>query len=453
MFETLINHRWLRSIKSKEIRILIIVGLLFRFILSLSYMNVSQFPDSSSFMVLAERMLAFNLADYTGERSPGYPLLLFFAFGFKPIAVLYQFGIGILTSILWFKTLLNFDFHKQQALWVTLFMQSFIHVYFYETSILIETLSLFLVSIVFYFLTTNYLEEKNIKKDVFIGCVLGFLVLVKPFFAYIPFIIYGVFILKKFTFKNFLSSKIILVIFPLMAYFGWSYVNKINTGYFVSTTYFGLNISQNCVHFAEKAPDEFATIREIYIKNREAAIAEESDVAMSIWRAHQDLIDSTGLSYFPDLSNELGRFAKATIANAPNEYWHQVFFVSWIDFWKTYICWNPEQFMIVPIGTFLEFVWQIQAPLLLLFKLLFIGLLPIYVIRYRINKKLTLEIMLYKIIFASSVLQAIVTYGTNAKYSYPFEYMMIILVLLELKRHHLIFKTTQSNAIPTHSNL
>lgn len=445
MFETLINHRWLSFIKSREIRVLIVLGLLFRFLLSLCYMNVSQFPDSSSFMVLAKRMLDFNLVDYTGERSPGYPLLLFFAFGFKPIAVLYQFAIGILTSILWFKTLLNFDFNRKQALWITLFMQSFIHVYFYETSILIETLSLFLVSIVFYALTTNYLEEKNVKKDLFIGCVLGFLVLVKPFFAYIPFLIYGFGVLKSFSFKNFISSKIIILVFPLLSYFGWSYVNKINTGYFVSTTYFGLNISQNCVHFAEKAPDEFATIREIYINNREAAIAEKSDVAMSIWRAHQELIDSTGLAYFPDLSNELGRFAKATIANVPNEYWHQVIFVSWIDFWKTFICWNPDEFMIVPAGTFLAFVWQIQSPILLLFKVLFIGLLPLYVIRFFKNKKFTIEIILYKIIFVTSILQAIVTYGTNAKYSYPFEYMMIILVLLELKKYRLFFQTNKLN--------
>lgn len=441
MFENLINHKRLRFIKSKEIRILIIVGLLYRFLLSLVYMNISQFPDSSSFMVLAERMLAFNLVDYTGERSPGYPLLLFFAFGFKPLVVLYQFGIGILTSIFWFKTLLNLNFINKQALWITLFIQSFIHVYFYETSILIESLTLFLISIVFYFLTTNYLEEKNIKKDILIGCLLGFLVLIKPFFAYIPFVIYGFYILKNFNFKNLVSSKIFIIIFPLIAYFGWSYVNKINTGYFVSTTYFGLNLSQNCVHFAEKAPDEFATIRDIYIKNREAAIAEKSDVAMSIWRAHQELTVATGLNYFPDLSNELGRFAKATITKAPKEYWHQVLFVSWVDFWKSFICWNPEKFLIPTAGTFLEYVWQVQSVILILFKVLFIGSLPIYIIRYFKKKQLTPKLLLYKIIFACSVLQAVVTYGTNAKYSYPFEYMMIVLVFVEIKRNKLFFKT------------
>jgi len=429
-----LNQKLKKLRNNKEVKILIVVGLLYRFLLSLVYMNISQFPDSSSFMVLAERILAFNLLDYTGERSPGYPLLLFFAFGFKPLVVLYQFGIGILTSILWFKTLLNLNFSKKQALWMTLFMQSFIHVYFYETSILIESLTLFLISIVFYFLTTNYLDEKNIKKDILIGCVLGFLVLIKPFFAYIPFIIYGFKVMKSFAFKNFISSKIIILIFPLMAYFGWSYVNKINTGYFVSTTYFGLNLSQNCVHFAEKAPDEFETIRAIYIRNREAAIAEKSDVAMSIWRAHQELTDSTGLDYFPDLSHELGRFAKAAIANTPKEYWHQVIFVSWVDFWKSFICWNPEKFLIPTAGTFLGYLWQVQSTLLVLFKILFIGLLPIYIIRYIKNKKFTPELLLYKIIFACSILQAIVVYGTNAKYSYPFEYMMIILVVLECKR-------------------
>ncbi|GGD25812.1 glycosyltransferase family 39 protein [Flavobacterium orientale] len=441
MFEKLINHKWFRFVESREIRILILFGLLFRILLSLFYLNISQFPDSSSFMVLANRMLEFNLIDYTGERSPGYPLLIFLAFGFKPLVVLYQFVIGILTTVVWFKTLMNFGFNNRQSLWIAFFLQSFIHVYFYETSILIESLALFLISLIFYQLTTKYLEEKNFKKDLLIGLLLGFLVLVKPFFAYIPFIIYAFSVLKSFSFKNFISSKILILFFPLIAYFGWSYINKVNTGYFVSTTYFGLNLSQNCVHFAEKAPDEFATIRTIYIKNREAALAENSDVAMAIWRAEQELIEATGLTYFPDLSNELGRFAKATVGNAPKEYCYQVVFVSWIDFWKTYICWNPEKFKISEIRIFFEFIWVIQAPILLLFKLLFIGLLPIYIIRFFKTKQLTTEILLYKIIFASSILQAIVTYGTNAKYSYPFEYMMVILVLLELKRNTMLFKT------------
>lgn len=444
MFEIIINHKWLRIIKSREIKILIIFGLLFRFVLSLVYMNVSQFPDSSSFMVLAKRMLEFNLVDYTGERSPGYPLLLFLALGFKPLVVLFQFAIGILTSILWFKTILTFKFSNKQAFWITLFMQSFIHVYFYETAILVESLTLFLISSLFYLLSTNYLEEKNIKKELIVGSILGFLVLVKPFFAFIPFIIYFYSVFKSFTFKNVLSSKIIILIFPLIAYFGWSSVNKLNTGYFVSTTYFGLNLSQNCVHFAEKAPDEFSTIRKIYIKHREAALAEKSDVAMSIWRAEQELIDSTGLNYFPDLSNELGKFAKATVANAPNEYWHQVIFVSWVDFWKSFICWNPDEFKIPMVGSFLAFIWLIQSSILVLFKVLFIALIPIYIIRFFKTKQFTTELLFYKIIFVASVLQAIVTYGTNAKYSYPFEYMMILLVVLEFRRSKLFFKTNTS---------
>ena len=46
------------------------------------------------------------------------------------------------------------------------------------------------------------------------------------------------------------------------------------------------------------------------------------------------------------------------------------------------------------------------------------------------NRRISIEAIGVIIIFVTALLQAFVTYGTNAKYSYPFEFIMIIVVLL-----------------------
>ena len=45
------------------------------------YLKVTKVPDSWSFMTLSEYLLKFDLTDYNGERSPGYPLLIALGFG------------------------------------------------------------------------------------------------------------------------------------------------------------------------------------------------------------------------------------------------------------------------------------------------------------------------------------------------------------------------------------
>lgn len=61
-------------------------------------------------------------------------------------------------------------------------------------------------------------------------------------------------------------------------------------------------------------------------------------------------------------------------------------------------------------------------------------LVPFYVYQFFKKRKITFEIVMVAIIFLGSVLQGIVTYGTNVKYAYPYEFLMIIVVLLFFKK-------------------
>ena len=276
MIDSFLDCKLFSFIKIKEIKILILVGILFRLLLSILYFNVTIFPDSGDYINLSKYLLNFNLNGYDGNRSPGYPFLMFLAFGSQKLVILYQLDLGIITSILWYKILLKLQFNTKLSLYIALFLESFLHVYFYETAILVESFTLFLISFLFLQLAYDYLNKKDWKVDVLMGFILGYLVLIKPFYIFLPFLIYGFSILKKFNFKRIINRKIILLIFPLFTYFGWSYVNKINTEHFVSTSFFGLNLAQNCVYFAENTTPEYQWIGTIYAKYRIKNIEENN---------------------------------------------------------------------------------------------------------------------------------------------------------------------------------
>jgi 4-amino-4-deoxy-L-arabinose transferase-like glycosyltransferase len=428
-------NKIIQFLNQKEVKMLLLIGFLFRTLLFLMYLKITKVPDSWSYMELSEYILKLDLSGYIGWRSPGYPLLIVLAFGTMKITMLYQFLIGLLTICFWYATLIELQFSKRQSFWVILFVNSFLCYFFFETAILVESFVVFIFSIIFWMLSKKYLEQPTFKQLLFIGLVLGFLVLIKPFYAYVPFLFYGLYTLKAFRFKKIINRRIIILIFPLMAYFGWSYVNKMNTGYFVSTTYFGLNISQNCVHFVEKAPEKYKWIKDPYIKYRDEAIKENKDVAMSIWYAYNDSVFNKYYYNFPDLSNELGKFGKETISNNQAEFFEQVISKSFLDFWKVFDMKPFVKFENSSVDSVISFVWKIQSCIIQIFKLIFVGLIFFYLYLFIKNRKITFELMIITLVFSSAVLQALVTFGNNSRFCFPFEFSMIVIVLLFVKNY------------------
>jgi len=438
----MLNINFLNPFFTKEIRVLICAGLLFRALLSILYFHVTLFPDSEGYLFLAKKILSFDLSLYNGERTPGYPLFIAFAFGSTTLTVVYQVVLGIFTSVYWYNTILKLNFDSKAALYITLFLQSFLQIHFYERIILVESVTLFFVSVLFYYLAADYLENKSFKRDFIVALVLGILVLIKPFYAFIPFVIYGFSVAKNFKISRIINSKLIILLFPLISYFGWSYVNKINTGYFVSTTFFGLNLSQNCVYFAEKTTPKYQWIGSVYAKHRDKLIAEnnqlephlQTDIAMTIWDAQTELLPKTA-GNFALLSAELGGYAKATIKKNPLEYVKQVVFRSWFDFWKPKIYWDYDSFSLPFVNKIFLGIWYFQTVLIWIFKVFFMLLIPYHFGLFLKNRSITKELLFTTIIFLTSVLQALVTFGGNARFSFPFEYIMMLVVILFVRKN------------------
>ncbi len=434
MLGKLFQSKLLSFANSTEIKCIVLFAMACRFLLFAFYLHTTKVPDSFSFIELGDRLLDFNLNGYNGQRSPGYPLLYFLALGIGPVVVMYQFIIGTITAVFMYKTLLNYHLSKKISFYAVIIFQTFLHVFFYETTILVETVTLLILVIIFYLLSKNYLESKQFGSKILMAILLSYLVLVKPFYAYLPFLIYGFVLLKKFNLQRAIHQTVIILL-PLSCYFGWSYVNKINTGHFVSTTFFGLNIAQNCVHFAEKAPKEFDWIAQPYVKHRELAKAQNKDVAMTIWYAYEaGEYDHKKLN-FPDLSHELGKFGKAAIEQNQRDYWQQVVCISFIDFWNVFDIKKHITFKIQGVDNFITAIWETQKIVLTIIKYFFLLLVPFYLVTFIKNRRVTHEFMIVTVVLVTAVLQAIVTFGTNSKYSFPFEFFMVAVVLLFVKKN------------------
>lgn len=426
-----------RIFKDKNLLYLLIIGLVVRFLFFYGlYPEATVYPDSQGYLNLAKKLSTFSLEGYSGKRSPGYPLLLLFALGKLKVVVVYQFIIGTIGALFWYKTLINLKFRPKESFYIVLILQSSLNVFFYETAILVESLSLFFVSFIMYCITRpDYANNQTYWKEILLSLAMGYLVLIKPFFAYMPFLVYGAFTLQNFNLKRIINKKLILLIFPLLAYFGWSYINKLNTGYFVSTTYLGLNMAQNCVYFAEKAPEEYQWIAQPYAKYRDKTIEENRDVAMSIWNAYGEgkAFEKYGLS-FPELSHEFGEYAKATIVANPKDYLKQVVLRSGLDFWKPSVLWRPYNFKSEGIYSIILKLWHVQIVFWYLITVVFFLISLVVFTRALYNRYLDISFLLISFVFVPSVLQALVTYGTNSRYSFPFDFIMPIVVLLFLKK-------------------
>ena len=413
----------IRHFKKYPISILVILSLVFRVLFYYLNQKILLPNDSQTYIDLAKLISSGSIKGYFGGRSPGYSLLISFLGNSLQFVVFFQIVIGIFSTVLWYKILNHFKCDSFVSLTISLFFSSFLHVLSYENAILIETINLFLITLLIYYILKNHILK--------IAFCLAILVLLKPFYIYLPFVIFTYFVYNNFNLKNIIKQKLLLLILPLLVFVSWSYVNFVNTGYFVSSTYFGLNKIQNCVNFIEKAPEEFKWIKEPYLKQRDLHSEKGLGSPMCIWYA----VDKGDFDYknlsFPQLSNEFGKCADITIKNNFGLYIKQVIFLSFKEFW------NVEM---VSANTFenskgLIHIWNLERIFLRLIKILFLFLIPVYIFRFLKNRLFSIELLLVLIVLSTAILQALVVYGSNARYSFPFEFIMITIVLLFIKNN------------------
>ncbi|MFT5891182.1 MAG: 4-amino-4-deoxy-L-arabinose transferase-like glycosyltransferase [Dokdonia sp.] len=414
----------------KPILFLIIIGVLVRVLIAICYSNqVSIFNDTESYIPLAERLAEFNLKGYNGLRTPGYPFLLTIAAIQFDHVVYIQALLGILSSILLFKTSLKLINHIPLALINGLSLSFFFHVLFYERAILTETLTLFaLVVCLWYIVRIDFFKPKqkgaiaNVQ-SLILGVLIAVVFLIRPMFIVITPLVIVCFLIsyRHLKFSKMLIQVLLIAMPAIVSYQGWSMLNFQNTGYKSVTVFSGMNLAQSCVYFVDNASDTDAELRDLYVRKRDSVINANGNVPMSIWRVYEELKAKENITV-AELSQRFDPMNKELIKNNPLAYSKQVG-ISWMHFWDEYILWNYSKFKHTIPKWVLSGTWlYVQRPLLFIINSAFL-IISLLMIARRIRKKelhLTFYFFCILLILGSSLGQALVIYGNNGRFSFPF---------------------------------
>ncbi|WP_191859301.1 glycosyltransferase family protein [Hanstruepera ponticola] len=430
-----------KTILTNPIRNILIYAVLVRVLVFIFYNAITIFPDTEDYINLATYIGNLNLFNYTGERTPGFPFLIALTGQNLHLVVFFQVILGVVNTYLlydfcWVKTK-----SKDIAFITAVITTSFLSVVFYEFAILTESLTYTLMILAFWYIEKYKLLHvtTSIKHVIILSLIFSALYLTRPLFIYFPlgYFLYFVFKNFKVNLKSaFLKSAIILII-PFISFYSWSSLNKHNIGYFTSSYYLGINLAQTATSFFEKAPDEHQVIRDIFVKHRNYVVKNEPyhKYPMTVWYAYDELITATNLSP-PDLSHELGEISINLFKEHPDQYSKQVF-ISWKDFWggTSTLLWNVDKFEYKVIRKGLVGLWNyIQKPLLILINILFL-IFAFKKILTALKQKLRVldyDLFLVLIILSGSLAQALVAYGTNSRFCFPYFALIVYFVMTNL---------------------
>ncbi|MFV0572251.1 MAG: hypothetical protein ACK5M1_07465 [Xanthomarina gelatinilytica] len=428
------------KISKYPVAILLTYGILLRILVVVCYNAITIFPDTQNYIDLANTLLNFDVINYSGERTPGFPTLIALAGGNLYITIFFQLILGLLAMYL------MYDFFKLKsqdipfAFWCSTITTSFIYVIFYEFAILTESLTYFMLTLTFWFIEKFHILKlsASIKHYFILSLILGCLYLTRPMFIYVPIGFSLFYLVKNFNFdirKTFIKS-LSMSLLPLVTFYAWCSVNEKNINQFTSSYYLGINLAQVATSFFDKAPEEHRLIRDIFVKHRAYIEANEPDYAypMTVWYAYDELLEKTQLSP-PNLSNKLGEISKKLFKKYPGLYLKQVG-ISWLHFWnaRNALMWNVDKFENRFIRRGLIGLWiYIQGNILIAIHFLFVLFVFKKIIQFFTSGfHLDSDLFLVAIVMGGSLAQALVTFGTNSRFAFPYLPLIVYFVAVNV---------------------
>src|SRR5262249_41598318 len=120
--------------------------------------------------------------------------------------------------------------------------------------------------------------------------------------------------------RDLIKASLILTSVSIVMVGGYAFFNYRNFSYFVVTPKLGLSLSIKIVRFSDRLPDDYAEIRDILIRARNADLVREDDVGyMYIGGAVPELKKKTGFEP-PQLSDYMLKLNLMLIQKAPLNY-------------------------------------------------------------------------------------------------------------------------------------
>ena len=393
------------------------------------------YGDTGSYFRSAEVLSRWTLAGYDGTRVPGYPAFIA-VFGLDLERV---FAAQLVLG--WLITLLLYLWAWQAtrrpvlgavvAFGYTLIPGQFL----FEANLLTETLTNFLLvlSFVLHFaVERSATSPRQLLAAAGLGLSAGAVGLVRILFYplavwLIPFVWTAV----GDGWRMRLARTAVFLIPALALLLGWvGYINSAY-GFVAPTTMGGYNLVQHTGVFFEYLPDEYAAMRDTYLRYREARLAERGDQTNTIWEAIPELTEVSGLGFY-DLSRELQRLSLILIRQHPDLYLRNVA-EGWVGFWKAPVYWDPELVSYPAAASILRAWAAIGRAVALAANAGFLAISLWVIVRFRRYRALLRDrawLAPWGFIWFTSVVQTIVDHGDNPRFLVPLQAVVFFTVVI-----------------------
>jgi hypothetical protein len=288
-------------------------------------------PDSGSYLRFAQDLSDFHIDQYH-ERTPGYPVLLLLTGSsqspnralFYVSLALHFASIWLLASVLWRAGLSG---KKVTLFSLILLLPPFVEPAAY---VLTETLAEAMLVAAFVSLVFWHLNKRPIW-ILISAATIGYSALTRPTYQVLAFAVAAWLVAACFlrpkspgNWRNVVQGSLILIFGSILIVGGYAYFNYRHFGYFGTTYKLGISLTQKTVHVIERLPDEYASIREVLIRGRNANLLASRGTELGYISAIvPELTQLTGLDE-PQLSKYLLKLNLLLIRKAPLNYLQDV---------------------------------------------------------------------------------------------------------------------------------
>ena len=440
--------------------IVLAISLMLRLALFFFYAPIS-YSDTKTYHRLAEQILQ-GWINYDGSRTPGYPTFLA-VLRTDQNAWLVQMGMGVLITLLMYflgwQLGASLERKKRQQL---AFLSALAHTLnlgqlFFESSLLSETLATFLVTLTIASWLYGYCfaQARRIWLAGLLGLLSGLAILTRGYFILLPFwtlIWIWFYWVGKPALSNPSPSSFAPEREHLRTFWG-SFISRLRSTYpallayvipfslvvglwvgFIRVYYnqwgletiSGFRLIQNTGTFFELAPDQYAAIRDTYIRYRDEKIDESGTQTNVIWKAIPEMMEVSGLSFY-DLSRLVGKISLDLIRNHPDLFLQNVMKGWWL-FWRAPVYWSPDSFQLSGLVSVINVLIFIERILLWGCNIVFL-LTTLAAIWSPFRKTLHLPPLLWYlcgIIWSTSILQAFLDHGDNPRFLIPLQSLVVL---------------------------
>lgn len=369
-----------------------------------------------------------------GARVPLYPLFVLMC-GQSPRAIwIAQSILGIATSLLIYSMAFRRARHAQFSLLVALAGSLAPEVLAYESSIMTETLTTFLLVLALWlFSRFDPGEKSRLFFPLALGVLVGLMALTRPLMiCLLP--VFFLFLVPVWPLSTWLRRDTLIraaaFALPAMALIlSWCALVYRNSGSFSPTTLAGHNLMDQVDPWVDLAPPQYAVLRDTWIKHRERNRNSPTKNVNPVFdESVPEVVAKTGWST-ARASHEFQSMAIYLILHHPGLYLRRAE-QGWIQFWAEP---TRDEVVLPDVGsvtpaefllTFSDFMVQEVKAVFLVLALIS---LPCALLHDRIFSKL--EYLIFTLALWVSIFAALTEYGENRRFCVPF-YMLIVYTLM-----------------------